>query len=207
MQLCPVLSVQQCQAGPSPRQKIEPMYSILYPYVVHVQSKKSDYDNGTRVPSPSVIETSRVLKWQEYYQEALSPCLVMLLACWNKNCTTKPTRCDLCMPFEWSILFYQPCAGRCFQHPFLWDDQDVTTRSFYPTMFFDGLWMRFYMNDEGDFPSNFSFLFFAFIFDFILSFFFISSQLFNFVQLQPWIASGDLKVYHRQPIFYWVDKG
>ena len=64
--------------------------------------------------------------------------------------------------------------------------------------------MRSYMNDEGDFPSNFSFLslLFDFIFDFILRFFYK----FPVVRLRSVYnsldSSGDFKVYHRQPIFY-----
>jgi hypothetical protein len=33
--------------GPLQEQETEPTYSVLYSYVVHVQSKKSDYDDGT----------------------------------------------------------------------------------------------------------------------------------------------------------------
>ena len=82
MQLCPVLSVQQCQAGPSPRQEIEPMYSVLYPYIVHVQSKKSDYNNGTRLPS------SRRLRFSSDRNITKRPCHPVWSCCWHVGTRT-----------------------------------------------------------------------------------------------------------------------
>ena len=134
-QLCPALFVQRCRAVPSTVSKTR-IECTLYctPFVVHVQSKK-DYDDGT------CLLLSRRLGLSSDRNITKRLCYPVWSCCWHVGTRTV-------LPNLHDAIFACHLNGQiCFTNlaledaftSFFQDDQDVTTQSFYPTIFFDGL--------------------------------------------------------------------
>jgi hypothetical protein len=158
------------------------------------------------------LPSSRRLGFSSDRNITKRPCHPVWSCCWHVGTrTVLPNLYDAIFACHLNGQF---CFTRCFQHPFY-----KTTKTLQREVFTlqysltdhecDPMWMMKEISLR-IFIFDFSFRFFAFWFYFWFYFevfFYKLPQSFDFVQLQTWIASGDLKVYHRQPIFYWVDKG
>ena len=170
--MCPALFVQRCRAGPSIQDKKSNLCTpYCTPFVVHVQSKKSDYDDGTRLP------LSRRLGFSSDRNITKRLCYPVWSCCWHVGTrTVLPNLHDAIFAchLKWSHLFYQPCAGRCFHILFY-----KTTKTLQREVFTQQYSLTDYECDPIRMLKEISlriFLFFSllfdFIFDFILRFFY-----------------------------------